>query len=380
MPKDADHKENLSPKGGKVDFSHSFKRGWNSFVEFLRQYYRYVGAGLLLILLVFILARCAGPGKRVQEEDTQENETEVITADNFVPDSEFAVDAIPELNLLVEEYFMAYATDDLETLESIAYPISNNEKSYIGVFSDYIEEYQNIKCYTKSGLTDGSYLVSVYYELKFYNVSTAAPGLEFFYVETDAEGILYINNLYSSYNFSRTENELDPNINAIIIKYEQTDDMAALLEEVEDAYSEAVSSDLDLAEMITTTIPSAMAEWLETISENSDSEDEKATDSAAEDEATEIVSEEATEAALEEATETVTEEATEEASEVTKTTVRATTNVYIRSTPSTDSKALSKALKGEEYTKVGEEGDWTIIEYNDGTAYIKSEYLEEVTE
>ncbi len=389
MPKDADHKEDLSPKGGKVKFSRGFKRGWNSFVEFLRRYYRYIGAGLLLVVLIFILAQCAGPGESAQEEGTEE-ETEVITADNFVPDSEFAVDAIPELNLLIEEYFMAYATDDLETLESIANPISNNEKSYIGVFSDYIEEYQNIKCYTKSGLTDGSYLVSVYYELKFYNVDTAAPGLEFFYVETDAEGIMYINNLYSSYNFSRTENELDPNINAIIIKYEQTDDMAALLDEVEDAYTEAVSSDLDLAEMITTTIPSAMAEWLETIADNADSEDEEATESATEDEATESVSEaeateavseaEATEAVSEEATEEVTEEPTEETSEETKTTVRATTNVYIRSTPSTDSKALSKALKGEEYTKVGEEGDWTIIEYNDGTAYIKSEYLEEVTE
>ena len=376
MQKDADHREGLSPKGGKGSAVHTFKKGWNGFVEFLRQYYRYIGAGLLFILLVFILARCAGTGSGSEGEGMQETETEVVSADSFVPDSEFEVDAIPELNELIEEYFMAYASDDLETLEAIAVPMSNNEKSYIGVFSDYIEEYQNIKCYTKSGLTDGSYLVSVYYELKFYNVETAAPGLEFFYVETDAEGSLYINNLYSSYNFSRTENELDPNINAIIIKYEQTDDMAALLEEVEDAYSEAVSSDLDLAEMITTTIPSAMAEWLETISnEEDETESEEATEAVSEAEATEAVSEaETTEAASE-------AEAMEEPSEeVTKTTVRATTNVYIRAAATTDSEAYSKALEGEEYTKVGEEGDWTIIEYNGGIAYIKSEFLEEVTD
>lgn len=336
------------------------------FADYIKKYYRYLGAGILFILLVFILAKCAGPG-RSADSDTEDTEaTEVITADNFVPDAEFTVDGIEELNELIENYFMAYATDDLDTLAQIAYPMSDNEKSYIGVFSDYIEEYQNIVCYSKSGLTSGSYLVSVYYELKFYNVETVAPGLEFFYVETDAEGNLYINNLYSSYNFSRTENELDPNINAIIIKYEEQDDVTALLEEVNAAYTEAVSGDLDLAEIITTTIPSAMADWLETISATAgDGDTEESTES---ENTTEAESEAETEA----------EPESEEESEPETTTVRATTNVYIRESASTDSTALSKALEGEEYTKVGEEGDWTIIEYDGGTAYIKSEFLEEV--
>ncbi len=336
------------------------------YIKKFKKYYRYLGAGVLFVLLVFILAKCAGPG-RSGDSDTEETDvTEVITADNFVPDAEFTVDGISGLNELIESYFAAYAADDLDTLASLAYPMSNNEKSYIGVFSNYIEEYQNIVCYSKSGLTDGSYLVSVYYELKFYNVETVAPGLEFFYVETDAEGNLYINNLYSSYNFSRTENELDPNINAIIIKYEEQDDVAALLEEVNAAYTEAVSSDLDLAEMITTTIPSAMADWLESISAASNAEDTE-TEAATE-----------TESETESESEAEAEPESESESEEVKTTVRATTNVYIRESASTSAAALSKALEGEEYTKVGEEGDWTIIEYDGGTAYIKSEFLEVV--
>ena len=57
------------------------------------------------------------------------------------------------------------------------------------MYSQYVEAYQSIRCYTKQGLDDKSYLVSVYLEMKFAGVDTVAPGLSFFYVQTndDAE-------------------------------------------------------------------------------------------------------------------------------------------------------------------------------------------------
>ncbi len=360
MQKDAEDRGSNRNGGTGASAGHS-----NPIVVFLKKYDRYIGAIVLFVVLVLILAKCTGPG-RGGSNSVDNTESTEITAENFVPDAEFKVDGVAGLHELIEQYFTAYAEDDLDTLETIAYPMSDNEKSYIGVFSDYIEEYQNIICYSKSGLTKGSYLVSVYYDLKFYNVETAAPGLEFFYVETDDDGSLYINNLYSSYNFSRTENELDPSINAIILKYEQQDDVAELLDEVNDAYTEAVSGDLDLAEMITTTIPAAMAQWLETISTPEETEEETETEEPSEAETT---------SETESESESESENESESEEEV-KQTVRATTNVYIRSEPSTESEAYDKALEGETYTKIGDEGDWTIIEYNDGIAYIKSEYLE----
>ena len=67
----------------------------------------------------------------------------------------------------MENYYAAYAGGDTDSLEMIAQPLSDNEKSYITTFSEYYEDYQNITCYSTKGATDDSYLVSVCYDLKF---------------------------------------------------------------------------------------------------------------------------------------------------------------------------------------------------------------------
>lgn len=46
----------------------------------------------------------------------------------------------------------------------------------------YIEDYQDITCYTKAGMTDDSYVVYVTYDVKFRRVDTLAPGLMWCYV------------------------------------------------------------------------------------------------------------------------------------------------------------------------------------------------------
>lgn len=52
-----------------------------------------------------------------------------------------------------------------------------------------------------------------------------------------------------------------------------------------------------------------------------------------------------------------------------------TSDVNIRSGPGTDSSVLGKSKIGAAWTKTGESGDWTQIDYNGQTAYIKSEFL-----
>ena len=71
----------------------------------------------------------------------------------------------------------------------------------------------------------------------------------------------------------------------------------------------------------------------------------------------------------------------EKTEEDTKRTVRATTTVFIRSTPDKDTNdnKLGKANEGDEYTAIGAENGWTKVLYNDSEAYIKSDYLTEVT-
>lgn len=387
--------------------------------EFLRKNQRYFVAVILLVILIVVLAKFTGSSKK-QEEGAGTEGTE-ITAENFVLDKELQVDAVPEVNALVESYYAAYAADDLDTISKLAYPMSDNEKSYIGVYSQYIKNYSNIKCYTKSGLDKGSYLVSAYYELKFYGVKTRAQGLDFFYVETDKDGKLYINNLYSPYNISRTEAELDPAIYSVIIKYGEQEDLVKLGEEVTAKYNEALASDVELATMVSTTIPAAMKEWMASIKKDEDTETSEKTDKK--DEVAKTDGSEKTDSKKEESsekketdskkedssekkeTDTKKEDSSEKKETDTKkddsskkdadtkkdssskktdkkkdskVTIRTTDNVFVRQEPSTDAEINERAVKGSTFTKISESGGWTKIEYKGGVAYIKSDYVKEV--
>ena len=51
-------------------------------------------------------------------------------------------------------------------------------------------------------------------------------------------------------------------------------------------------------------------------------------------------------------------------------------SVNVRSQSNTDCDVIGKAKKNEVFTLVGEEADWSIIEYNGQNGYIKTEYLE----
>lgn len=359
---------------------------------------RFFFAAFLFVLLLLVLRFGTGPDKRRESADTQtetvtEEATETESVVEFELDAEFEQDAYENINTLVQNYFQAYAAGDTEKLETLAFPISDTEKSYIGVFSEYIEAYENVACYTKHGLTDGSYLVSAYYDMKFYGVETTAPGLGFFYVETGEDGACYINNLYSPYNLSRTETSLDPNIYSVILKYEQQEDSVKLRQQVEKAYNDAVASDVDLATMISTTIPNAMASWIESVNALGQSTEEETEITETEEETqtqqeetenqnTEVPEENTADEPAEE--ETVAEEPVEEQPQVDPNApVKVKVNyssVNIRKTPSASGEFVAAAQKGDVFTKIGEEGEWTKIEFDGSDAYIKSDLLKIVTE
>lgn len=378
---------------------------------------RFFLAAFLFVALVVVLYACTGPNAKKETADQTAGDGQTSTENSqtvdFMLDSDFEQDAHADVNELITSYFTAYAAADIDALEAIASPISDNEKSYIQVFSAYIESYENISCYTKSGLTEGSYLVSAYFDLKFYGIETMAPGLDFFYVETNEDGSLYINNLYSPYNLSRTENTLDPNVYAVILQFGQQEDAIALRDQVKEAYSEAVASDVDLATMLSTTIPNAMAEWMESVitpeesSEAGQTQTEEAQDTQIEEPKT-SADEPETEAGgdttaadnnaadnggtaadnndvADNGDDTTADDAaadeTPAADEDKEVRVRVNTgSVKVREKASTSSDVIAGAEEGDTFTKLGEKDGWTKIDYNGITGYIKSDYVDEVTE
>lgn len=401
---------------------------------------RFFFAAFLFIALVVVLYACTGPNAKKNAKDNAADggqaSTENGASADFTLDPDFEKDAHADVNELITSYFAAYASADIDALEAIASPISDNEKSYIRVFSAYIESYENISCYTKSGLTDNSYLVSAYFDLKFYGVETMAPGLDFFYVETKDDGSLYINNLYSPYNLNRTENTLDPNVYAVILQFGQQEDAIALRDQVKSAYSEAVASDVDLATMLSTTIPNAMTAWMESVitpAENTEAGETQTDEPAAGDgsdtsaDSTDAADggsnapadsgdaadnggdapadngdaadgggdapadngdaadngddAPADDAAVADTPVDNTSDETPAVNENKEVKVKVNIkSVKVREKASTSSDVIAGAEKGDTFTKLGEKDGWTKIDYNGKTGYIKSDYVDEVTE
>lgn len=328
-------------------------------LEFVKKNARYFVAGALFVVILLILVKFTG------DNTNQANDGTVVATETVVTEEKYEENAIPAVNELINNYFTAYASGDLVTLQTLATPITQNEQSYITLISQYIEQYQDINCYTKSGLDSNSYMVNVSLNVKFMGVDTPAPGLYFFYVRTNEDGSLYIDNLYSEYNLSRQESALDTSVRNLITNFYNSDDVIELQNDIQQKYEAALSTDENLLNLCATTIPNAITEWRNTIVADATESTEKVP-------ATEEVP--TTEAPTEE---TPTDEtpAEETPAEQTSETVYTTDKVNVRAGADTSSDKLGSVEKGTSLTRTGTDGDWSIIDYNGTTGYIKSEYL-----
>jgi hypothetical protein len=338
---------------------------------------KYISVALLVLLLIIILIKGAFSSKSDSQDGT-ELASEVSTTESGDTLAECTDE---ELITLIKDYYKAYADADLEALETIAQPITDNEKSYIEAFSKYYEEFQNITCYSSPGATEDSYLVSAVYDLKFYDIETAAPGMEFFYVERDGKGNMIVNNRYSSYNISFRESDMDDDIYAMICSYEKSEGCSALQNEVQTRYDEALVSDEDLANLVGNgTLRDVVTKWHDSISSETEvASSEQNTESSEETtEAKEDDSKKSSEKADEKSSE-ASSEATSESSETTDTGKVKTKDICkVRKGPGTDYEVLGMVTAGVKLKKLGTEGDWTKVEFQGSTGYIKSSLLKTV--
>lgn len=328
---------------------------------FVKEHVRYFVAGGLFIIMAVVLANCAGEKEAGGSQDAQSG--------NVVAE-EYQVDANEDINNLITQYYTAYAAGDMTTLTGIASPVSANEQSYITMFSQYVEAYQNITCYTKSGLDADSYLVSVEMEIKFAGVDTPAPGLDFFYVRTTENGALYIDNLYSQYNLSNQENALDTSIQNLIYGFENEEDFVELQNDVQARYDAAVAADENLSAMIYTTIPTAIDTWVTQVAMQNTQETPEADGTDVSSEPTEVTGEpvEEPDAAEETEEDTPTEETATE-------TYYTTDKVNVRAEAGTNGEKIGSLEKGTAIGVIDIADDWAHVNYGGYDGYIKLEYL-----
>lgn len=195
---------------------------------------------LAVIVIIFAIVISSRDGKnektKVVEKQTSEDQTEKTaeTKANVLEDDQY-----PEITELVQLYFSAKLTGDTSSIEKYVDNIEDVNMEEIKASNEYIKKYENIECYTKSGLYDNTYVVFAYYEIKFKNIDTLAPGIDVLYVIRDEEtGSVYIHN-------GATANA---DIKTYIEALGQDEDVAALCETTNNALQEALNSDSALNE------------------------------------------------------------------------------------------------------------------------------------
>lgn len=343
-------------------------------IPFLKQNKRYFATAGLFACLILVMLYYTGEefnSKRIAKLNHKE-----VSGDQYVPDEAFEVDAYPEVNELIKKYFVAYVNADFATLETLATPVSNMEKSYITTMSQFYEEYRNVKCYTKHGLSKDSYIVSACFDIKFAGHDLTAPSMVLFYVQTAEDGSLFINNLYSDFNMYYSEESISKDVYTALIKYTTQEDYLDLYSSVEVAFNDLIKENTEVYQLTKRTIPGVRQQWEDSVFYV---EQETESTEASSQETPESESTGESESASQETPETEPEPE----NRVEK--VRCTRNdVNVRKKASPSGSRLGKANQGNEFVKLGVEEDengdeWTKIQFTDDeVGYIISSYVETV--
>lgn len=213
---------------------------------------------------------------------------------------------------MIQTYYTALGNKDTAGIKSVVDSLDATEEAKI-TKDPYIEDYGDVETYTVEGPSEGTYVVFARYTYKFKDIDTAVPGLSQLYVCTDEDGKLYI-----------ATREQDQQTQEYIENTLDLQEVQELREEVEADYETALESDENLRDFI----------------ENIGVGTSKAASAAEGDQLT----------------------------------VKSDCNV--RSEPSEEGEILGKLGEGQQVTKMGSEGDWIEITYEEQTGYVRSDLFE----
>jgi len=349
---------------------HKFGKGpLDEALEFVKKYVRYFAAGAIFILLIVVASFFMKKDDKPVTVQYSEDGVEL-----------FAVNEHPEVMTLIQQYYESYAAGDFATLQTLAAPFSEHELAYMELVSRYIDGYQNLTFYTKSGLDASSYLVNVYVEIKFAGVDTLAPGLDFFYVRTNEEGNLYIDNAYSEYNMKYNDNPLDVNIHNLINEHEQHEDLLELLSETTTKFNAALGADANLYTMLHDTIPAATAEWMANLMQGVEPPTPQVPETETLD--TEVQNTETPEPETETSEVPESETPEPESEEPTLsfpagTVITIDEAINVRKEMTTESALVDTLYLGEKVTVVQSYAEgWTKVEWGNKTGYIRTDLLQ----
>ncbi len=326
------------------------KKPDQSFSEFFQMYGKYIIMAVAAIIVVVIVIVVVGrPKKDAEVPDTTESAASesAETPAPELPGGTLEKDTNQAVVTLVNAYFTAVQNCDVEALATVVDSTESISVEQLQAEREFVEGYQNISCYTLNGLTDGTYVVYVSYDMKFLNVETPAPCLIRLYICTNAEGSLYIFN---------QENGMDSAVVSYMEEINAREDVKALMSDVDVRLTEAMAADEALNALVSKLHGNAPAE-----SEAPSEGEETPAETPAETEAPETPAE--TPAADSGSFTDVDE------------TVYAKEGVNIRKAPQADAEVAGTIQAGESIHRTGYNDNWSRVEYGGETCYIAAGFL-----
>ena len=370
----------------KMNFKGNRKKNDNPFAgQDKRNLWEYITDNKKIVMPIILIAAVGltvtialNANKRDAAKDVDESVVTTVAEDGsyVVPEVALEKNAYEDVNALMQTYFNAYASGDMDTIKSIYTGLEATEELRLREVSQYITGIPTIDIYTKPGPVDGSYVAYAYTEVLFEGYDTPLPGMQTMYVCTDENGNLFING-----------DVVDDRVTEYISNISLQADVVDLNNTVAAQYNDIIEKNEALAQFLSdmsANIQVSVGEALAAIESGADISavtSEENTDVAeaeqapAEGEATDTE----TPQEGEQTEEAPAEETTEEAPAETKQ-IRAIDVVNVRSSDSETADKIGKTEIGDVYTQLESyDNGWSKIEYQGSTAYVKSEYFEEVT-
>lgn len=147
----------------------------------------------------------------------------------------FAADNVPEVSTVLEQYYTALGARDINGLFVVTDNLTAEEQAQIEAESD-VESYGDVKAYTISGPSDGTYIAFVSNRCKYLGINQTLPMLSEYYLYTTEDGSLKI----------MDDTDSDAVVTEAMKAALENEEVKNLIEQVQNDYQNALDADASL--------------------------------------------------------------------------------------------------------------------------------------
>lgn len=147
----------------------------------------------------------------------------------------FAADNVPEVSTVLEQYYTALGARNINGLFAVTDNLTAEEQAQIEAESD-VESYGDVKAYTISGPSDGTYIAFVSSRCKYLGINQTLPMLSEYYLYTTEDGSLKI----------MDDTDSDAAVTEAMKAALENEEVKNLIEQVQNDYQNALDADASL--------------------------------------------------------------------------------------------------------------------------------------